>query len=215
MRSIGGFNNSSVMGSFGQGEPVSARALNKLGAGIDNAKTAMSNDVQFQTSTGGTSYSLPQALLQSGSYSPFGVSVFKDGETYKFYCGSGTINGLVPCIGGGVGASNLLTATPAVSATLTFSSEGNCWVYLRAGPKTSGSKVWPDNNFSNAAYPNVIAYNAIQSDSDTYGYILIALVTKDPTTNLTTVNQFLRSSVWSQRNKYTLPDSSIYYFWPI
>ena len=54
MRSIDGFNNGSA-GSFGQGN-ASAAGLNKLGTGIDNAKTGMSSEVTFQSSTGGTSY---------------------------------------------------------------------------------------------------------------------------------------------------------------
>jgi hypothetical protein len=56
MKSISGFNNSSLQGSS------NLSALNSIGAGVDIAKTAMSNDVHFQTSTGGTSYSLPQGV---------------------------------------------------------------------------------------------------------------------------------------------------------
>jgi hypothetical protein len=76
MRSINGFNNSSV-GSFGQGNS-SAAGLNKLGTGIDMAKTSMSNDVNFQVSTGGTSYSNPAEAYDYGwVFNQFDVFVEK------------------------------------------------------------------------------------------------------------------------------------------
>lgn len=76
MRSIDGFNNGSS-GSFGQGN-VNAAGLNKLGTGIDNAKTTMSSDVTFQTSTGGTSYSTPiQAYDYDWKFNQFDVFVEK------------------------------------------------------------------------------------------------------------------------------------------
>lgn len=60
MKSINGFNNSSLQGSS------NISPINNIGAGVDIAKTAMSNDVHFQTSTGGTSYSLPQGVYDYG-----------------------------------------------------------------------------------------------------------------------------------------------------
>ena len=76
MRSIDGFNNGSA-GSFGQGN-ASAAGLNKLGTGIDNAKTGMSSEVTFQSSTGGTSYSTPiQAYDYNWKFNQFDVFVEK------------------------------------------------------------------------------------------------------------------------------------------
>ena len=54
-RSIGGFN-SSGYGSFGEGDQISARALNRMSVGIDKAQTMFSQGVQFQTSNGGVVY---------------------------------------------------------------------------------------------------------------------------------------------------------------
>ena len=66
MKSINGFNNSSLQGSSNISQ------INRIGAGVDIAKTAMSNDVQFQTSTGGTSYSIPNQVYQGvGEYKQF------------------------------------------------------------------------------------------------------------------------------------------------
>lgn len=54
-RSIGGFN-SSGYGSFGEGDQISARALNRMSVGIDKAQTMFSQGIQFQTSNGGVTY---------------------------------------------------------------------------------------------------------------------------------------------------------------
>ena len=54
-RSLGGFN-SSGYGSFGEGDQISARALNRMSVGIDKAQTMFSQGVQFQTSNGGVAY---------------------------------------------------------------------------------------------------------------------------------------------------------------
>jgi hypothetical protein len=76
MRSIDGFNSGSA-GSFGQGN-ASAAGLNKLGTGVDIAKTGMSSEVTFQASTGGTSYSTPiQAYNYGWKFNQFDVFVEK------------------------------------------------------------------------------------------------------------------------------------------
>ena len=67
MKSISGFNSSSVNGSFSPGEPIFASSLNKLATGIELTRTMMSNDVQYQSNTGGTAYSLGQQLYTGGS----------------------------------------------------------------------------------------------------------------------------------------------------
>jgi len=77
MKSINGFNNSSLQGSS------NISSINSIGTGVDIAKTAMSNDVHFQTSTGGTSYSLPQQVYDfSFEYKQFDciVQKWKDPE---------------------------------------------------------------------------------------------------------------------------------------
>lgn len=103
MKSINGFNNSSLQGSS------NLSALNSIGTGVDIAKTAMSNDVHFQTSTGGTSYSLPQEVYDYGeaSYCPF--ELYLSTREYKGPWGDqpptqvpcikvwpGTVNNIVP-----------------------------------------------------------------------------------------------------------------------
>jgi hypothetical protein len=203
---------------FKSGDPISAKQLNLLAAAIQTALPIPYIGEGSQISyTGGGSliFGNLSNTFQNNVY-PFTVSVTKVGEEYRFNVTAGTINGLIPCIGGNTGASNLLTAgNPVPYGVLSFDGDGNCWLYLKAGVKPSGSKIWPDNDFTQTTYPNVVAFNSIQSDSDAYGHILVALINKNPSTSAITINNLLKTSVWSQRNKYTIPDSSIYYFWPI
>jgi hypothetical protein len=216
-----GFNGSGslfVSSRFKAGDPVSAKQLNQLAAAVQTALPMpyLGDGSQVSYTGGGSIILSNQSTQTKTSPKQFTVTVTKVGEEYRFNVTAGTINGLVPCIGGGHGFENLLTATsPVPYGVLSFSGEGNCWLYLRAGPKSGTAKVWPDPNIANDTYPNVIGFNAIQSDTDDYGHILVALVNKNPDTQAITVSQFLQNSVWSQRNKYTLPNSSYYFFWPI
>ena len=202
---------------FKSGDPITAKQLNILAAAIQTAipQPYIGEGNQISYTGGGSIILSNQATTNKQTLYPFTVYVNKVDTIYKFTARPGTINGLVPCINGETGASKLLTATPTPTGTLSFDGDGNCWVYLRAGPKSGTSKYWPNDNITETSYPNVIASNVVLSDTDDYGYILLALVTKTSTTNIISINQFLNTNVWSQRNKYTLPNSSVYYFWTI
>jgi hypothetical protein len=78
MRSIKGINSSSY-GSFGKGEGIPASGLNKLGLGIDQTRTMQSNDVNFNSSSGGTAYSLPQPIVDMSGIGP-------EGYLNQFHC---------------------------------------------------------------------------------------------------------------------------------
>lgn len=95
MRSISGFNNSSLEGSFAPGQPISAAALNKLGTGIEITRTMMSNDVQYLAGTGGTAYSLPQQVFQPASGGTLDPNINGDKVTVV----PGTVNRYIPKIG--------------------------------------------------------------------------------------------------------------------
>jgi hypothetical protein len=77
MKSISGFNNSSLQGAAGD-LSSSLIAINKIGAGADMAKTGFSNDVQFVATTGGTSYVVPpQIIYNQIQYNQFDCIVQK------------------------------------------------------------------------------------------------------------------------------------------
>jgi hypothetical protein len=103
MKSITGFNNSSLQGSS------DSFLVNKIGAGVDIAKTAMSNDVQFQTSTGGTSYSIPNQVYDYSKDVICPFELYLSTREYKgpmgdqppiqvpcIKVGPGTVNNIVP-----------------------------------------------------------------------------------------------------------------------
>jgi hypothetical protein len=95
MRSIAGFNGSSINGSFAAGEPISASALNKLASGVGQAMTMPSNDVQFMGNTGGTAYSLGQQVYYASSLNPLDPQINGDKVTII----PGTVNRYIPKIG--------------------------------------------------------------------------------------------------------------------
>jgi hypothetical protein len=64
MRSLTGFNNSAIQGSFASGQPILASELNKLGSAINSAQTMMSNDITFFAGTTGSCYGLPQQSVE-------------------------------------------------------------------------------------------------------------------------------------------------------
>jgi hypothetical protein len=56
-------------------------------------------------------------------------------------------------------------------------------------------------------------------DDDTTGYILLALAKKktnaDPTKEFVEWTFFINNSLWSERHKYSQPDSAYYYFYRV
>lgn len=141
-------------------------------------------------------------------------------DTFSIY--PGTINSTIPCIGA-IGANNLLTAQTEVTprAPYVFSSAGDCYIYLRAGPQISGpTPIWPSPDFATVAYPTINGYASKQNDSDTYGYLLLAIAQKDPAAPASPpppikFTRFVTTSVYSERHKYSQPNSSIYKYYRV
>jgi hypothetical protein len=110
MRSIAGFNGSSVNGSFAAGESISASALNKLATGIDATRTMPSNDLLYQSNTNGTAYALPQQVYYTATGNPLDPSLSGD----KVTIAPGTVNRYIPKIG-----ANYIDETPRPTLTVT------------------------------------------------------------------------------------------------
>ena len=200
---------------FKTGEDISANQLNKLVNAVQTTLTMpyLGDGPAISYGGGGTTITTNQTTQQTVLY-PWTISVNKVGSEYRFNCRPGTINGLIPTLEG-TGPSNLLTAIPQPYGVCTFNGDGNCWIYLKAGPKGGSTKYWPNNNINESSYPQVIASNTILTDSDNFGHILLGMVTKVSGTETINITQLLYNSVWSQRNKYTLPDSAAYFYWPM
>jgi hypothetical protein len=222
MRSLTGFNSDSASGAFAAGQPISASVLNTLGICADKARTMPSNDLVFNAGTGGTAYSLPQQV-----YNTTAASIFNphDNGDDTFSVIPGTMNSLIACVGGFGDATYLSTYTPAPKAAYDWSAaddEGykSCYIYLQAGPADGPSgRIWPSSDFTTENYPAIYGYPYTMDDDDETGYILLALAKKktdpDPTKEVVTFNYFINNSLWSERHKYSQPDSAYYFFYRV
>ncbi len=89
MKSISGFN-SSGYGSFGEGQPLSARALNRMASDIDKAQTMFSQGVQFQISNGGVTYNdtfptpVQASSVQVPTYEQFQIVVVENRLSVRY-----------------------------------------------------------------------------------------------------------------------------------
>jgi hypothetical protein len=153
MRSIAGFNNSAVQGSF---ESI---GLNKLGGAIDQASTGFSNDVQYTEATGGTVYGLGQQVYYGQQVGPLNPGLDAD----KVYVSPGTVNRYIPKIG-----SDYIDKVPAPSLTVT----DNGYVMVKA--TYEANKYFPRTA--------EIVFQAVSTppaDTDTISYYPLATITKD------------------------------------
>jgi hypothetical protein len=204
---------------FKAGSQISAQDLNGLATGI-TATTP-----QFYLGDG------PQISLGSGGVQivdnrDIGLSQQpktwrpRDNRDGTFSIWPGTLNSLIPNVGDWGDATNLATARPAPSAAYDWSEEGECFIYLSGGPAAgSGGRIWPSSDFTTEEYPLIYGYSARQNDDDSFGYILLALAQKDPASEEpnppVTFTQFIFNSLWSERHKYSQPDSAYYYFYRV
>jgi len=222
MRSLTGYNTDTGNGAFQPGQPITASALNALATSADKTRTMPSNDLVFNIGTGGTAYSLPQQVYvstSSGQFNPYDVG---DGN---FSVIPGTLNSLIPCVGGFGDATKLMTANPAPKTPYDWSAEDtqgykSCYIYLQASPAAgSGGRIWPSSDFTSNLYPAIYGYPYTMDDDDTTGYILLALAKKktnaDPTKEFVEWTFFINNSLWSERHKYSQPDSAYYYFYRV
>jgi hypothetical protein len=78
-------------------------------------------------------------------------------------------------------------------------------------------KVPIDDTVDPALYPSTTDVEIVNSDSsspfvdtDTEGYLLLATMGSDGV-----ITQFVQGSVWSERHKYTEPDTATYYYYRV
>ena len=141
---------------------------------------------------------------------PFKITAYSEIDIDYFDVSPGTINNLIPCVNGEFGNDYLITKTN--SGNLNFNENNISYIYLVSG--IGGENQWPETDVNESNYPNVMSFNETKTDDDDFGYLLLAQVTKDEDGNFK-VNQFVRTSIWSQRNKYTEPNSAFYFYWRI
>lgn len=203
MKSISGFN-SSGYGSFGEGQPLSARALNRMAVGIDKAQTMFSQGVEFQISNGGVAYSTSSDAVISTPMAPFTVFRTQSEGAEALGVAVGTVNNVIPLING------MIMTNPAYPPLLLPTSAGDYVVTIKckADPPPAGFPKL-DSEIKIESYPT--------TDTDTEGYISLATVTVTVTGGVPSyaINQLVSGSLWAERHKYTQPDTAWYYFYRV
>ena len=140
--------------------------------------------------------------------------------SYRYMVVSGTINNLVPEIDDVITSSEaLLDRTsgglpyPPNGVLTINTSTKESWIYLRSGPASASPYAFPDSDITASSYPKVISSNVELTDTDTYGYMLLAKFTMDSATSPTfgTLNQNVSGSLWADRLK-TGTDTARYYY---
>lgn len=84
-----------------------------------------------------------------------------------------------------------------------------CYIYLRAG-KDATSGAFPSSDDTAAVYPRIICSDVELADTDTYGYVLLAVATEG-TGPVCTVVQYVTGSLWGDRIKLGTITASYYY----
>lgn len=84
-----------------------------------------------------------------------------------------------------------------------------CYVYLRAGVDATNSN-FPGEDDTAAEYPRIICSDVELSDTDTYGYILLAVAT-DGSGPVCSVVQYVTGSLWADRLKLGTLTAKYYY----
>jgi hypothetical protein len=147
---------------------------------------------------GGFTINVDQPGVQSY---PFKISV----SGTKLSVASGTLNNLIPVIGG-TSQTNLLIATP--TPTLTIAEKGTIYIYVKCGPD-GDNLAFPSSTLGAAGYPQIMSSSSQLKNDDTAGYLLLGTVVDGK------VSQFIQNSLGCERHKFSEPNSSVYYFWRI
>lgn len=84
-----------------------------------------------------------------------------------------------------------------------------CFIYLRAG-KDATTGDFPSSDDTSANYPRIVNSDVELADTDTYGYVLLAVATEATGPSIT-VNQYVTGSLWSDRIKLGTTTARYYY----
>lgn len=128
------------------------------------------------------------------------------GSAWLYQVVPGTLNNLVAQIdedsvwvkldrttAGGVPDWPVSVMTPFDSTT------HQCYIYLRSGKDTT-SNDYPSSDDTANQYPRIINSDVPLSDTDSYGYLLLAIATEAAGPSIT-VNQYVTGSLWADRIK--------------
>lgn len=136
------------------------------------------------------------------------------GSAWTYQVIPGTFNNIVPeILEDGVWVPLDRTTSgipnwPVSVLNFSASSPKKSYVYLRGGVDPS-TKAFPSPVSSNET-ARIISSDVILTESDTYGYVLLAEVTEG-TGNAISFNQFVSGSLWGDRIKLGTNTAQYYY----
>lgn len=202
MKSISGFN-SSGYGSFGEGDYISSRALNRMAAGIDKNRMMFSQGIEFQSSIGGVGLSTTQDVNLNTYTTPFQVYLTESEGAAAVGVITGMVNNVIPLING-------VIMTGAYTPLLLPTTAGDYVVTIKCKADPAPA-FFPksDTEIKIESYPT--------TDTDSEGYISLAFVTVTVTGGVPSyaINQLVSGSLWAERHKYTEPDTATYFFYRV
>jgi hypothetical protein len=148
------------------------------------------------------------------------IAVGPVSSNFRYQVVSGTINSLVPELDDVISSAEVLldrttsgVPNPPTGQLSINSSTKESWIYLRTGAATTTPYDFPDTNIANAAYPKVISSDVELTDTDTYGYVLLAKFDMDSASAPTTgaLYQYVSGSLWGDRIKLGTNTAKYYY----
>lgn len=84
-----------------------------------------------------------------------------------------------------------------------------CYIYLRAG-KDATTNDFPSDDDTSSNYPRIINSDVELADTNTYGYVLLAVATEATGPSISVV-QYVSGSLWGDRIKLGTDTAQYYY----
>lgn len=146
---------------------------------------------------------------------PFKVYIYWNEPSAMFFAQvvPGTINNIVPVVWGGGPTDDLLTKVPRPEMGLATVQvpPGDIFVYIKSG-KNSTTNEFPDSDRNNPGYPEVYFSASPMTDTDDFGYIMLAQASVTVATKkVNYVSQFVTGSLWASRIKVGNLTAKYYY----
>ena len=131
---------------------------------------------------------------------------------YYFKMVPGLVNNLSPMW---EGTTTTMAANPNYSNTWSFNPTSHYSYVVLETSYDSANKKYPDDNTAHVsavpAYPVVASLSYMPTTDDTTAYLVLATAYQDPTTNVITIWQMAKQSVWTDRIKVNTLDAKYYY----
>jgi hypothetical protein len=181
-----------------------------VGYNFDSSSHGFTLDTSdpFPSRDGGGDVCLPLKVKYLG-YTP------SPDDTHTFNVCVGTVNNLVPQLkedGVWVKLDRVVSGAASPPVCVMNFTGGYTWIYLRVG-KDAGSPAldqFPAQDTGQDGYPKIDSYGSVQTDNDTYAYLLLAHGFANAE-NVLTLYIDVQNSLWTERFKCGT-DNAIYWW---